>query len=676
MTRDFQPDDLHRFREITGIHAVAQAASAACAVLSVDAAGDRYTSAIWRVPLDAGEPRQLSSGLGMDEKPRWSPDGTRLAFLSDRGGSPQIHLMPADGGEARALTSFARGVQAFEWSPDGTRLLAVCPIEVDPDARGERREGKPPERGPNAPEVAWRLPYKADGSGYRLGAETHLFVVDAESGDDTRITDGAFDVGSASWSPDGQQLVYSRSREGRTAHRTDLWIGRADESAGARQVTRDQAIASSPSWSPDGRWVAFLGALDAGDAQLQPWLLDPAKGTVTSLGGPDLEVASGEALRWSDDSRSLFAVLVENGLPIVAEIAVDDGSLQRRVGGERTIASLALVGDRLVFAAQSAADPHELYVARRDGSEEKRRTGFNDWWRERAAPRVEWRSFEVPDGRGASEHIDGWLVRPPKGKGAGPLLVDVHGGPASYVLLDYHSHPYWQVLASRGWSILALNAVGSASYGRDFAERLRGAWGELDLPQHLAAVRRLQEEGIADERLAIAGKSYGGFLSAYAIGKSTLFRTAVVIAPVGNLETHYGTSDSGYYADPYALLGRPAINRDTCRRLSPMHCVEQARTPTLFLQGKEDERCPKCQSEELFVTLMASGDTPAELVLYPNGSHKFLEKGKPSQRLDAVNRIVEWVERWIDRPLPAQPPADASAEQERAEPATADAKAS
>ena len=248
MTRDFQPDDLHRFREITGIHAVAQAASAACAVLSVDAAGDRYTSAIWRVPLDDGEPRQLSSGLGMDEKPRWSPDGTRLAFLSDRGGSPQIHLMPADGGEARALTSFARGVQAFEWSPDGTRLLAVCPVEVDPDARGERREGKPPERGPNAPEVAWRLPYKADGSGYRLGAETHLFVVDAESGDDTRITDGAFDVGSASWSPDGQQLVYSRSREGRTAHRTDLWIGRAlrgeDETVADEGERSDRALAA------------------------------------------------------------------------------------------------------------------------------------------------------------------------------------------------------------------------------------------------------------------------------------------------------------------------------------------------------------------------------------------------------------------------------------------------
>lgn len=673
MSREFRPDDLHRFREITGIHANAKSSAAACSVQSIDVDGDRYTSAIWRVPLDGGEPIQLTSGLAIDEQPRWSPDAKRLAFLSDRGGSPQIHVLPADGGEARALTAFAGGVTAFEWSPDGTRVWAICEVEVDPDAHGERRDGAPPERSESAPEVAWRLPYKMDGRGYTLGREAHLFVVDAERGGEVRITDGDFDVKAASWSPDGKQLVYSRNREGREAHRTDLWIGAADGSGEPRQATREQATASSPVWSPDGRLIAFVGSIDAGDAQLRPWLLDPSTDQVTALGGDDLEVGSGEALRWSEDSSAVLALLVENGLPIVGEIAVDGGQLQRRVGGERTIASLA-AGDRFVFAAQNAASPQELYVTGRDGSGEKRLSSFNAWWNERAAPRVEWRSFEVPDGRGSTECIDGWLVRPPEGEGPGPLLVDVHGGPASYVLLDFHSHPYWQVLASRGWSILALNAVGSSSYGREFAERLRGAWGELDLPQHLAAVRGLQDEAIADERLAIAGKSYGGYLSAFAIGKTTLFRAAVVLAPVGNLETHYGTSDSGYYADPYAMLGRPALHRDTCRRLSPMRWVERARTPTLFLQGKEDERCPKCQSEELFVTLMASSDTPAELVLYPGGSHKFLEKGKPSQRLDAVTRIVDWVERWIDRPVP-EPQRSEPAAQEQVRPETEEAKA-
>ena len=215
--------------------------------------------------------------------------------------------------------------------------------------------------------------------------------------------------------------------------------------------------------------------------------------------------------------------------------------------------------------------------------------------------------------------------------------------------MEHNRHMYWQVLISRGWAILALNPVGSSSYGRPFASRLRGRWGHYDLDQHLAAVDALKREGIVDDRVAMTGKSYGGFMTAWAIGHESVLRAAVVVSPVTNLETHYGTSDSGYYADPYALEGEPYINRTTSRELSPMKHVEKARTPTLILQGEEDERCPQCQSEELFVTLMRSSDIPAELVLYPGGSHHFFEQGKPSHCLDATTRLIEWVERWCVR---------------------------
>ena len=120
----------------------------------------------------------------------------------------------------------------------------------------------------------------------------------------------------------------------------------------------------------------------------------------------------------------------------------------------------------------------------------------------------------------------------------------------------------------------------------------------------------------------------------------------MIAAPVTNLETHYGTSDSGYYSDPFAMCGEPQINRQTSQELSPMKHAEKARTPTLILQGEDDERCPKCQSEELFVTLMRGGDTPVEMVLYPGGSHHFLEAGMPSHSLDAATRLIDWVERW------------------------------
>ena len=162
-------------------------------------------------------------------------------------------------------------------------------------------------------------------------------------------------------------------------------------------------------------------------------------------------------------------------------------------------------------------------------------------------------------------------------------------------------------------------------------------------PEHLAAVKQLQQEGICDQRLALSGKSYGGFFGAWAIGHTAQFGAAVVMSPVGNIETHYGTSDGGYYADPF-YLGTPGrFDRALARQLSPLQYVEQASTPTLFMQGAADERCPKCQSEEMFVSLMRAGDTPTELVLYPGEDHSFLSQGKPSCRTDAARRIVDWI---------------------------------
>ena len=167
------------------------------------------------------------------------------------------------------------------------------------------------------------------------------------------------------------------------------------------------------------------------------------------------------------------------------------------------------------------------------------------------------RSFEVPDGNGGSEEIEGWLIRAKDSRGPAPLLNDAHGGPAAYALMDFDTNVFWQALCSQGWSVLALNPVGSASYGAEFCGRLAGHWGEMDLPQHEAAIRALKAEGVCDDRVAISGKSYGGYLSAYAIGQTHLFKAAVVMAPVGNIETHYGTSDGGYYADPLYMGTAP-----------------------------------------------------------------------------------------------------------------------
>lgn len=644
MKTPFQVDDLCLYQTLQDLDAVSTSPFAACQVQSITPGKDGVATCIWLAPLDGTAPLPFTSGVS-DSMPRWSPDGMRLAFLSDRGNGQQVYLIEPKGGEARQLGYFPSGASSMDWAPDGQKLLVCCTLMVDPEIRGDHSKEQDTNRGPDAPKVIWRLPYKMDGVGYILDTEIHAYVLDATSGEHTALTAGSYKIMSAQFSPDCRQIAYTRTREGRLAHRTDLWLMDAD-GANQRQVTFDLASVSYPKWSPDGRHIILTGSLQDGDAQLRLWRYDVAEGTTAPLGDDWIEIASGQSVCWSADASRVFVVLAHKGRQEIASVSVPDGTVTHLLTGNRHISRMAQARDGLVYVSQDAASPNELWYADMQGQRETRLSDFNAWWRERILPVAEVRRFDVPDGRGHTEQVDGWLLRPRDAQGPTPLLVDVHGGPASYVLLDYNMHSYWYVLISRGWSVLALNAVGSSSYGREFSSRLRQHWGKYDLDQHLAAIDILRREELVGTRVAIAGKSYGGFLSAWAVCNSTAFCAAVVAAPVTSLENHFGASDSGYYADTYSMYGEPAAKRDVMRELSPMAYVEKVRTPTLILQGEADERCPKCQAEELYTGIMYSTETEAEMVLYPGAGHHFLESGNPSHRVDAARRLVGWLERY------------------------------
>lgn len=644
MTKPFDVEDLYLHNKAIEIDCSPDGGVAVCTLRTVDRGSDSYRFSLWRVPLDGEKPDRMTQGSGdTDNKPRWSPDGSTLAFVSNRTGSFQVHTVGARGGEASQVGYFDGGVSDFAWCPDGDSMLVVSGVSVDPGLRGERASGTLAQKA-CSPEVAWKLPYKSDGVGYLLGREIRLFRVDIASGTQRQLTDGPFDVLGLSISQDGKHVAYTRSRAGRFAHCTELWTYDT-QSGDHNPLVQHLSTVANPVWSPDGRWILFTGAEREGEGQSTLWLLDVATGQVGLFGDENIEVAAGATPRWIEDGQSIVFIQAHRGRHRIVVGNMKSRSLSAQVEGDRQLGTYACAKNRLVYSVESPVLPSEVWMFDPDSGVEKPLTDFNAWWRDRTEIIAEVRRFEVPDGKGAMEWIDGWLIRRKDANGAGPLLNDVHGGPASYALLDFDSNVFWQVLCSKGWSVLALNAVGSSSYGREFCDRLAGHWGELDLPQHLAAFAALREEGICDHRAAIAGKSYGGFLSAWTIGHTEKFGAAVVMSPVGNLETHYGTSDGGYYADPHYLGTAPQFDRHFARQLSPLQYVERAKTPTLFLQGKDDERCPKCQSEEMFVSLMRAGDTPAQLVLYPDEDHSFLAQGKPSCRADAANRIVEWIER-------------------------------
>jgi len=649
MPQAFDVDDLYLHANVQSLHTVPGASSAVADVRTVDRENNRYASALWRCPMDGSPPAQLTGGGHLDSSPRLSPDSRWVAFVSDRDGeASQLHTVRLDGATPRQVGHLPGGVQEIRWRSDSLHLVVTAEVPVDPDLRG-RRGDSPGERPDDAPEVSWRLPYKLDGSGYVLAREVHLFDVDLASGDTRQLTDGAFDVMGFDVHPDGVRIAYSRTREGRFAHCTDLWLRRADGTH--TRLTTTHATVMSPVWSPDGSSIAFTGAVLEGDAEPRLWRFDVATGQVMPLSGDTLDVADPASVCWSADGRRIVFVEVHESRHRIAAVDAADASLSVLRGGDRQLAAMAWNHRHFLYAVDHPGQPSEVWWSDGPGTEERQASDFNPWWRDRTPITVEARRFDVPDGIGGTESVEGWLLQPAGMATPGPLLDDLHGGPASYALFSYDSNVFWQALCSAGWSVLLLNSVGSASYGRAFCRRLSGHWGELDFPQHVAVLEQLRREGVCDDRIAVSGKSYGGYLAGWATGHHTdLFKAAVVMAPVGNIETHYGTSDGGYYADPVYVGTAPEFDRRVARRLSPLQYIDRSRTPTLYMQGKDDERCPKCQSEELFVSHLRASDTPAELVLYPGEGHSFLASGMPRARADAARRVLEWVRRHTEQP--------------------------
>lgn len=636
----FKPDDIHRYCDIATVKGRHDRSSIIFTATTIDRAQDGYSTALWsRSTAGGSKPSRLVDPTSNPASPVLSACGDSIAFLADApDGSRQAHRLDLDDDatDAYLLTPCGHRLKSLlEWSGPRNGLLAIAETiwtESDAHEVGTAQDD---------PKVINFLPYKSDGSGFIVGKRKHLFALDIDADAWSPLTAGDFDVSDAAWSPDGRTLAFIRSADGRQRHRSELWL--ADGNGAKPRCLLDAfAHVRGLAWSPDGSTIAIGATRTEGDSLIEVCLVNTATAEVR-FPDKDLEL-EGSSFEWHPDGDRLATICSHRGLFSVAVVDPDAGVVARMGPRLGHVTALAQADGKLVFVGASFRAPTEVHAISWTGEDARRLTAFNrPWFRRRERPRAIKRTFTVPDGDGGHERVDAWLLLPPDRRGPFPLLVDMHGGPQSVALIDFAAHAYWYALVSKGWAVVAPNCVGSGGYGAAFAERLRGRWGELDLPQHLAIVTALQREGLADERVACAGKSYGGFLAAWALGQSDVFRAAVIAAPVADIVSHAGTSDSGYYVTPYSMAAEMDEAPDRYRQLSPVAHLHDTQAATLLLQGEKDQRCPLGQTEQLFSQLVRRNQGSTRMVVYPGGSHSLSAKGTPSHRLDFHRRLVGWI---------------------------------
>lgn len=593
--------------------------------------------AVWMQPTAGGEPIRMTEEGSAAWAPAWSPDNRYLAVLSDRSGKTQVWLLDRRGGDAQQLTDIKQGVGSFEWSPDSTQVLLTIkdasPADLDEEERPNLR-----------PYVIDRLHFKQDYTGYLDRRRTHLYVMDIEERSTRQVSFGDYDDDSASWSPDGQYIVFvsNRTEEPDLNRNSDLWRIKVDETKPEpEQLTTAEYGDSQPVYSPDGKYIAYRSKVSDGlpvYAIPQLMLLDLESGA--SLRADSLAEVQAWGLKFSADSKTVYAIVEYKGEQQLVSVDVESGAVTRLIEGEDVVSDFELASDGTIYAqvARPQARPNVYRLVEDDLQAV---TAINDELMANIElGAVEKHTFAAGDGT----PIDTFVVFPPdykKGKRYPALLLS-HGGPWSQ--WDWRFNSEAQLFAAKGYVVVMPNFRGSWGYGQAFSEALVRKWGDVDYSDSMDAVDFAIDKGWVDEeQLATYGWSWGGFLTNHIITKTDRFKAAVSGAGETLAVVNYGHDE--WIRLWEEELGPPwlAENREKWDQVSPFWSLDKVTTPTLVVASEHDWNMPVINSEQLYIALKRQG-VPTQLIVYPGEHHNF---SAPSYERDFYERVFDWVETYL-----------------------------
>jgi dipeptidyl aminopeptidase/acylaminoacyl peptidase len=665
-TRTITAEDLYRFQLISGCKLSPDGRHVVYTQQRIDPKSHKEYSNLWIAPTEGGPPRQFTYGDQLDRQPRWSPDGRRIAFLSNRGQAKQtqIYLIPFDGGEARPLTRLCGEFSRFDWSPDGGRL--VCAFrKKDQEAIDREEDEQKRQLGVVARHIT-RLVFKEDGYGFLPQERWHIWLIDAETGEANQLTDGSdYDELEPTWSPDGQLVLFRSNRTGDADLNwdiTDLYLIPANGGE-MRCLPTPPAPKEMPAFSPDGQWIAYyehggrynrwkhvdlclVRADGSGEFRnlTAPYDLLAYHVTLNDMGRMTVMRPT-----WSNNSQWLYFQTSVAGNTTLKRIRLDGTDLQDVIGPEGAIEEFDF--DRgqakLVYLHGTMADPGQVWLCDMETGRSNPLTQVN---RELLDSLDLGQIEEVWFKGAAGDEIQGWILKPPGFDPAQiyPSILQIHGGP----LVQYghfFMHEFY-FLAAQGYVVHFCNPRGGWGCGQAHARAIYNDWGGADYADLMAWTDTVQQQPYIDPaRMGVTGGSYGGFMTTWIIGHTDRFQAAVTQRSVSNMISMDGSSDLGYRF--HALFGAPRPfweDFENYWRQSPIKYIGQAKTPTLVIHNEEDLRCEIEQGEQIFVALKKLG-VETEMIRFPGEPHGMSRDGRTDRRIARLHHILRWFDRYLKR---------------------------
>ncbi len=609
----------------------------------VDKAADRYNSNLWIVDSEGKRLRELTPGNWRDSSPLWSPDGKKIAFVSDRDGTSQIHAMWLDTREVAQLTHVENAPQSLTWSPDGKSLAftmfmpdekPILSVKLPRKAKGAKWA--------EPAVIIDRLSWRSDGRGPLPKGNSHIFIIDAEvGGTPNQLTSGDYSHGDPEWSADGKKIYFSAIRKAEPEYQQgDSEIYSVDiKTLEIKALTDRKGPDRGPRVSPDGRWIAYTGYDDKDyTSHLSDiYLMDAAGENKRLLAGQLPNSPFG--LIWASDSLGVYYLMAEKG-ESNAYFAALDGKIKKITGGTHYMTGLSISRSGQAAAALSTFHRPGYLVTFNPAKSAVFKTLVDlnqDVLSGVKLGEAEELWYKSADGW----DIQGWLIKPAEFDPAKkyPLLLWIHGGP--WAMYNVAFNWEWQNFAANGYAVLYTNPRGSTGYGQDFVNGIQYSYPGKDYDDLMAGVDAAIAKGFIDkDNLFVCGGSGGGVLTAWIVGHTSRFRAAVSMRPVINWHSFVGTTDGHMWYRQFRKYPWEDPMEYAVR--SPLHYVANVTTPTMVMTGEADLRTPIGQSEEYYRALkMLKKETL--LVRMPEEYHGWR---RPSHRLLQQLYLREWFEKY------------------------------